>query len=196
MANYIKYQLRGDTAENWERVNPVLLDREPGYDKTARRFKVGDGVTAWNDLEYVKPEVIANLLGTSDTDALSASQGAVLKGLIPPIVDNLTTSDSSKALSAKQGVVLKGLIPPVVNNLTDTSSEAKTKKVLSAYQGYYIKSLLDKKADSSTVTTLQTTVNNHTTNITKLQTLVNNAEQWTFTLSTGSKVTKKVVLSS
>ena len=50
MANRI--QLRRDTAVNWTRENPILSQGEPGYDLTANKLKVGDGVTAWTELDY------------------------------------------------------------------------------------------------------------------------------------------------
>lgn len=48
----IRVQLRRDTAANWTAANPVLMDGEFGYDKTEKKFKVGDGSTAWNSLDY------------------------------------------------------------------------------------------------------------------------------------------------
>ena len=47
-----KIQLRRDTTANWERVNPILDDGEPGLDITLNQIKYGDGSTAWNDLAY------------------------------------------------------------------------------------------------------------------------------------------------
>ncbi len=82
MANTIHFQLRGDTAANWESKNPVLLRNEPGYDITNNRLKMGDGSSAWNDLDYVKPDVINNLTSTETEEALSAEQGRTLKQLI------------------------------------------------------------------------------------------------------------------
>ena len=78
MANTIHFQLRGDTAENWERVNPVLFRNEPGFDMTNNRLKMGDGVTAWNDLVYVAPNVVDNFLTGGAMNALSAEQGKIL----------------------------------------------------------------------------------------------------------------------
>lgn len=46
------YQMRRDTAANWAMRNPVLLDGEFGIEKDTRLFKIGDGVLAWNDLDY------------------------------------------------------------------------------------------------------------------------------------------------
>jgi hypothetical protein len=45
-------QQRRDTAANWTSVNPVLASGEIGYDSTTKQIKVGDGVTAWNSLQY------------------------------------------------------------------------------------------------------------------------------------------------
>ena len=56
MANTIHFQLRGDTAANWESKNPVLLRNEPGYDITNNRLKMGNGSSAWKDLPYTQPD--------------------------------------------------------------------------------------------------------------------------------------------
>lgn len=45
-------QQRGDTASNWTAQNPVLMDREIGWETNTRKAKFGDGVTAWNSLPY------------------------------------------------------------------------------------------------------------------------------------------------
>lgn len=42
---------RGSTSE-WESVNPILRDGEPGLDTTVRKIKIGDGITPWKDLPY------------------------------------------------------------------------------------------------------------------------------------------------
>ena len=51
-----RIQLRNDTAANWESANPILLKGEVGVVLGAAgekaRFKIGDGTTAWNDLEF------------------------------------------------------------------------------------------------------------------------------------------------
>jgi hypothetical protein len=45
-------QIRRDSEANWTSVNPVLADGEIGFDVTNNRFKVGNGVDAWNDIEF------------------------------------------------------------------------------------------------------------------------------------------------
>lgn len=58
MANRV--QLRGDTSPNWASINPILAQREIGLEDDTRQFKVGDGVTHWNDLEYYITGPIGN----------------------------------------------------------------------------------------------------------------------------------------
>lgn len=56
--------LRRGTAAQWSLANPVLLDGEPGYETDTKRLRIGDGVTQFTSLPYVK---------MSATDAQAAS---------------------------------------------------------------------------------------------------------------------------
>ncbi len=47
-----RIKLRRDTATNWASSNPVLALGEPGLETDTRKVKYGDGVTAWNNLQY------------------------------------------------------------------------------------------------------------------------------------------------
>ena len=47
-------QIRGDTAENWTAINPVLAEREFAYEMDTQRMKVGNGTTVWNSLVYLE----------------------------------------------------------------------------------------------------------------------------------------------
>ena len=51
-----KLQIRNDSSENWLEVNPILDMAEIGYETTTNKIKVGDGMTAWKDLPYLKGE--------------------------------------------------------------------------------------------------------------------------------------------
>lgn len=46
-------QLRRGKAEVWGRNNPILARGEPGFVIDENRLKIGDGETAWNDLDYI-----------------------------------------------------------------------------------------------------------------------------------------------
>ena len=45
-------QLKRGSASGWSSKNPTLLRGEVGLEMDTKKFKVGDGATAWNDLEY------------------------------------------------------------------------------------------------------------------------------------------------
>ena len=54
------FKFKRGTAARWAEVNPVLAQGEPGFVYDTNSLKIGDGVTAWNDLPYVvgKSEVV------------------------------------------------------------------------------------------------------------------------------------------
>jgi hypothetical protein len=42
-----------DTAYNWASVNPIMAEGEPGYEKDTGKLKIGNGLSRWNDLDYL-----------------------------------------------------------------------------------------------------------------------------------------------
>lgn len=64
-----KIQFRRDTKERWISINPILMEGEVGFELDTRNGKVGDGIHAWNDLEYnnsIVFESISQELGESE----------------------------------------------------------------------------------------------------------------------------------
>lgn len=47
------FKLKRGTAARWAEVNPILEQGEPGFVYDSNRLKIGDGITAWNDLPYI-----------------------------------------------------------------------------------------------------------------------------------------------
>ena len=47
-----KIQLRRGLADRWTSINPILSEGEMGIETDTRKFKFGDGTTAWNSLSY------------------------------------------------------------------------------------------------------------------------------------------------
>lgn len=70
---------RHDTKENWARVNPILMQGEEGIEDDTKLRKLGDGINAWNDLDYIATENVEDSLGNSQTVAIS--QKAVTKNV-------------------------------------------------------------------------------------------------------------------
>ena len=45
-------QLRRDTSIVWASVNPILHEGEIGFETDSKKFKIGDGLTRWQALDY------------------------------------------------------------------------------------------------------------------------------------------------
>lgn len=73
--NY-RFRTRRANAATWTSLNDILLDGEIGYEKDTGRYKIGDGATGWNALEY-SGAGRADLNGLQDGDVLiwNDSQG-------------------------------------------------------------------------------------------------------------------------
>lgn len=52
MANETIMRVRRGTAANWTSTDPVLYSGQIGWETDTRKFKVGDGTTAWSALSY------------------------------------------------------------------------------------------------------------------------------------------------
>lgn len=66
-----RIQIRRGTAAAWTLANPVLAQGEPALETDTKKQKMGDGVTAWNDLEYETVEV--DLSEYSTTTAIDSA---------------------------------------------------------------------------------------------------------------------------
>jgi hypothetical protein len=60
-------QFRRDSATNWSTNNPILSSGEIGYVIETRQFKIGDGGTRWNVLDYriTTPDITQTLSNKS-----------------------------------------------------------------------------------------------------------------------------------
>ena len=82
-------KMRRDTASNWTANNPTLLLAEWGYETDTKKYKVGDGSTAWNSLGYIPIPDTNNLLDSN----LTVGGNLTVKGV--------TTSVNSVDVSSK-----------------------------------------------------------------------------------------------
>ena len=120
---------RRDTASNWTTNNTVLLAGEWGIESDTKKFKIGDGSTAWQSLDYVPiPDVNRSLPGnltvegdftvngtttTIDTTNLSIEDKNIELGKVSSPSD--TTADGG-------GITLKGATDKTINWVNSTNS--------------------------------------------------------------------------
>lgn len=68
--------IKVDTAANLKQENPVLLKGQLGAESDTTYMKLGDGVTAWNSLGYIKTkEAIDSTVTVNSTNLITS--GAV-----------------------------------------------------------------------------------------------------------------------
>ena len=53
-------QFKRGSSARWAELNPILEVGEPGYDTDKGRLKIGDGVTAWNDLLFQDEKAVVS----------------------------------------------------------------------------------------------------------------------------------------
>lgn len=114
MANRI--QLRRDTQANWNRVNPILEDGEPGLDITTNQIKYGDGSSTWTELAY------AGGGGSVSFDYSTVQEGDAGLGNVTSITGNPNTGVS---LTSDEWAQLMW-VPNTANVTIDNISEGGT----------------------------------------------------------------------
>lgn len=170
---------RNGTASEWTTNNPVLALGELGVETDTRKHKIGDGATAWNDLEYgnggnivVKAAApttadIGYDVGTlwCDTDGTKAymlfaktSTAATWIGFLDSQgkIDKATSADTAKKLETPRAIKFSGAV--VENSKTfDGSGDVEYVLVLAnsgVSAGTYTKVTVNAKGIITSATTL------------------------------------------
>lgn len=140
--------IRNDTASNWQTQNPVLMKGELGVEIDSRKFKFGDGTTAWNDLDYASASAavvstsvpsngdyaydIGTVWVNTDTDKVyvlvdNTPSAAIWQQMVTPAeLSNLGAGDMLKSQfatnkKAEQGYVDKAIRADSVTGNVDAS---------------------------------------------------------------------------
>lgn len=121
----------------WEQVNPVLKLAEPGFESDTGRVKIGDGITSWNDLNYLAlnkdSEVSESMISNDAITTEKISDGAVTRDKIAnnTIINENIAADAQIDVSKLSGVVsqFNGTMvtsspgSPVVRNIIASTEE-------------------------------------------------------------------------
>lgn len=103
-----KILLRNDTAARWTQNNPILGKGQMGVEIDTKKFKFGDGVKHWNELDYGAGADIAlatasndGLMSSSDFSKLQTIENSAEENIIETIKVNNTalTPDANKAVN-------------------------------------------------------------------------------------------------
>ena len=66
-------QFKRGAADRWSELNPILEAGQPGFVTDENRLKVGDGITAWNDLPYIGESSVVNAQTLYDFPSIGRS---------------------------------------------------------------------------------------------------------------------------
>lgn len=102
-------QYRRGSAASWAIANPVLADGEIGYVKDSNEIRVGDGLTAWLDLEPLGADTAQLATATAATvndGRLSEPELlATITTTVEPLIEATATALIEEATAAPSGVV-------------------------------------------------------------------------------------------
>lgn len=138
--SFYKIRPRGGTASQWSTANPVLAEREIGYEYPvgglgagAVKMKMGDGVTAWNNLPYAEVPLI-ELLGPTEvspaTSAHAVGDLIVYNGLIyrvtTAIAVGATLTVGGNIAETEITTYLNSIVAKIGNSAMGTSATTVT----------------------------------------------------------------------
>jgi hypothetical protein len=119
MATQIK--LRRDTAANWTQANPVLALAEPGFETDTGKLKIGDGSTAWSNLEYFVTEGVVDLTGYATEQFVNSA----IENIEIPGVDNSFDHIELTGRTVATGVIVE-FVKPENTSLVDIIDDGLT----------------------------------------------------------------------
>lgn len=143
---YIKIRIRGDTAENWKKSNPILEEREIAVEVAQQsaspwKLKIGDGKTPWNDLGYsfdydLVNQTYINTYNTYlNTKNLYDSFSSTWKQTSQSFADSLKNIQEAEiTISASEAHVVQ--IRKEIDELVNNSLIQATQQILKEIQSY------------------------------------------------------------
>lgn len=128
-----QFQFRRDTAANWTSGNPILLAGEMGIESDTKKFKIGDGTTAWNSLPYGGIKGDAGATGATGAAGVSPTVSVGATTVVTPAT-NPSVTDADAGANAD----LRFSLPrarAVAAGTTTTGAAGTSANVTSATDG-------------------------------------------------------------
>ena len=124
-----KILLRNDTATNWTANNPVLAKGQIGIQINTKKFKFGDGVTAWNSLDYGAGAAISTASANAD-GLMSSSDFSKLAGITsgaqPNVIEIIKKNGVTQTITNKTVDIS---VPTATSELTNDSGFITTSDI-------------------------------------------------------------------
>lgn len=118
---------RSGTASAWQLSNIILSAGEPGYETDTNKFKIGDGITSYNNLPYISSDLV--LIPNPETPATQALSSVTIGDITYsiggsiPIVDlgtiQLVQGSATISIMEEQKQILQGESTPIIKFVSD-----------------------------------------------------------------------------
>ena len=149
--SFYKIRPRSGTKAQWETANTILAEREIGYELPdggvgtgVVKMKMGDGVTAWNDLPYAIPIYLS-----PDDIVQDATTDSSVKVPSASVTKNL--QDQVTALNNSLGNCIKHkFITPQTQTVTDEALKTATRISITLYYTGGARSTKEVRCDQTT----------------------------------------------
>jgi hypothetical protein len=102
MTTPVKFELRRDTAANWNNNNPILLQGEPGFDLTNNQLRIGDGSANWNGLKQLDVK-------TNDAVAIGGDAGGGRAGYTGQMDYAVAIGSSAGSINQQESAIAIGV---------------------------------------------------------------------------------------
>ena len=156
-----RIQLKRSTAASWTSNNPVLFVGEIGYETDTKKFKIGDGSTAWTSLTYSSiPLSLSSINDLGDVTISSAADGDFLRWNGTAWINDAVNLGTDTA-----GSFVQSLVAGTGVTLTNNSGENTTptiaigQSVGTGDSPTFVNVTAALTGNASTATTLQTSRN-------------------------------------
>lgn len=142
-----------DTAENWQKNNPVLLSGEIAFETDTNLFKFGDGVKKYNDLPYAGTNADAKISAAIGDLGNKATVKAYVDAADATLQNSITELESTvgglnlKALAHKDQVEETDLAEALATKINGKADKATT------LEGYGITDAMTRTAIEGAIST-------------------------------------------
>ena len=144
-------KIRRDTWVGWRDANTVLNDGELGLDTTYNKVKVGNGVTAWNDLKYgldfsdIKSTLVPDSDASFDVGTSSKRfRDLYLSNKVIHLGDGVIELDSNNNITTQiDGNDNRAYVVDVINSIIDSAYVAPFVAGVTGFDSGYVQARQD-----------------------------------------------------
>jgi len=145
----VRIKIRHDTSTNWANINPILALGEIGFESDTNKLKVGNGTSAWNNLDYIAGgggeeslNAVDIIYDNSESSLESTNvQDAIDELVTRPVTEIIKSSSATLTTAEVTGTIINnyGQNNNILLTLPEASSGLTFLVILSTDASYYFR---------------------------------------------------------